>query len=83
MKPIKFDKQNSTLLPPRSMNSEACSNLPVYKTMIDIISCWKMSWRERIAGLIYGKVWIKIRAGMTHPPIALSCEKTIFLKEKK
>ncbi len=83
MKPIKFDKQNSTLLPPKSMSSEGCSNLPVYKTGLDIVSCWKMSWRERIAGLIFGKVWISIRAGRTHPPIYVSCEKTFFLKEEK
>jgi len=69
MKPIKFDKQNSALTRPLSMSSETCGLLPIYRTTIDVISCWKMNWRERFAGLFYGRVWIKIRAGMTHPPI--------------
>ena len=83
MKPIKFNKQNGTLTAPADLKCEQCGELPVYKTGLDIVSCWKMGWRERFAGLIYGKVWVKIRAGMTHPPIALNCEKTVFLKEKK
>ena len=78
MKPIKFDEQNSSLLKPGNWASEDCGQLPVCKTGLDIVSCWKMSWRERIAGLFFGKVWISIRAGRTHPPISVSCEKTIF-----
>ena len=81
MKPIKFDEQNGSLTAP--IDFSGCDDLPVCKTGLDIVSCWKMSLRERIAGLFFGKVWICIRAGKTHPPIFLNCEKTFFFKEEK
>jgi len=80
MKPIKFDDQNFTLTAP--ITYEDCGSLPVHKTGLDIVSCWKMSFRERIAALFFGKAWISIRAGRTHPPIYVSCEKTFFEKDK-
>jgi len=83
MKPIKFDRQNSKLITPKGMTNAQCGDLPAYKTGIDIYSCWKMGLRERIAGLFFGRVWVRIRAGTTHPPIALSCKKTFFEKEKE
>ena len=83
MKPIKFNEQNSSLTKPANWADEKCGKLPVCKTGLDIVSCWKMSWRERFAGLFFGKVWLSIRAGQTHPPIYASCEKTFFLKGEK
>jgi len=83
MDPIKFKEQTSVLLKPVDMTDEECSALPIYEGGGYINSCWKMSFIERIRALIYGKVWLYVRAKKTHPPIGIECRRTIFLKKKK
>ena len=42
------------------------------------ISCWKLSWRQRIAALVHGRVWLSVLSGYTQPPVWMDCSKTVF-----
>lgn len=82
MKPITFKEMNKTLTKPEHMTDEECKSLPVYTDEFQTVSCWKMSFRERIAAVLFGRVWLSV-AGSKQPPVWLSCEKTVFMKEGK
>lgn len=70
MKPIKFKYQNAELQPsPHGHGSHNVSSLPIWTDGEQCVSCWKMSWRERIAALIFGRIWISVLSGKTQPPI--------------
>jgi hypothetical protein len=43
-----------------------------------IDSCWKLSWRERLSALIYGKAWLRVSARRTHPPVSIEVSRSIF-----
>lgn len=81
MKPIEFKEQTGKLLKPYDMTDEECEPLPIHNTGHQIISCWKMSFRERLSGLFFGKVWVDVLTKYSHPPIYPCCMKTIFKKQ--
>lgn len=35
------------------------------------VSCWKMSWRERLSALLVGHVWLNVLGGQTQSPVYL------------
>lgn len=78
MKPIKFKEATKNLLRPANMTDEECSSLWVYSDGMQCISCWKMSFRQRISALVFGKVWLSVLNGKTQPPVWLDCTKTVF-----
>ncbi|HBR31937.1 MAG TPA: hypothetical protein DD733_07625 [Clostridiales bacterium] len=78
MQPTKFKEQNITFTKPASMTDEQCSSLPAYRDDREIISCWKMTWKERIKVLFIGKIWFSVY-GTSQPPICLSVD-TFFAK---
>ena len=78
MKPITFPQSNTTLNKPLNMTDDECSPLAVYRDGKQCISCWKMSWKERISALLFGRTWVWVLSGNTQPPIALEATKTIF-----
>ncbi len=80
MEPIAFDYQTKVLNRPEGMTEEECGPLPVYSDGEQCISLWKMSWRERISALIFGKVWLRIHSGHTQPPVAIDSTNQIFVK---
>ncbi len=43
--------------------------LPVWTDAKQCVSCWKMSWRERLSALLFGRVWVAILSGDTQPPV--------------
>jgi hypothetical protein len=65
------------------MTQEECADLPIWTDGVQCISCWKMSFRERLAALFFGKVWLTVVFGETQPPVALWSKKTIFLQKKE
>ena len=81
MKPIKFKEVNCNLEKPQNMTDEECLSLAVYTDGEQCISCWKMSFKQRISALIHGKVWLSVLSGQTQPPVWLDCTKTIFERE--
>lgn len=78
MTPIKFKEANKNLAKPQNMTDEECSSLWVYTDGRQCISCWKLSWRQRIKALLFGRVWLSILSGGTQPPVWLDCDKTVF-----
>ena len=54
MKPIGFPEQNCTY----AKNQAEYMPLPAYKAKDGmVISCWALSWRERIRVALSGKMW--------------------------
>ena len=54
MKPIEFKEQNCVY----AKNQPEYRQLPVYKTEDGVvISCWALTWRERIKIAITGRMW--------------------------
>lgn len=81
--PIKFDEANRQLTKPSNMTDKQCSSLWVYADGTTCISCWQLSFKERIKALFFGKVWLGVLSGVTQPPVWVKCEKTVFEKESK
>jgi hypothetical protein len=81
MKPIKFKEANRNLLKPDSMTDEECRSLWVYTNGHECLSCWKMSWKQRLSALFFGTVWVDIFSGGTQPPIWVDCTRTVFKQE--
>lgn len=82
MKPVKFKEANKNLLKPDSMTDEECSSLWVYTDGAECVSCWRLTFKERLFALLFGKVWLSVLSGYTQPPVWLACSKTVFVKEK-
>lgn len=49
---------------------KGCDDLPVHKTDDYLVSCWRLTWRERLQVLFGGCVYLFI-AGHAHPPVML------------
>lgn len=81
VKPIKFEEANKNLLKPSSMADEECNSLWVYSDGEQCISCWKLGWKERIAALLFGKVWLSVLSGSTQPPVWIDSCKTVFERQ--
>ena len=75
MKPIKFKESNMVL----TSKAKGMGSLPVFKSDLQTLSCWKMSLVERIKALFFGRVWICLLVGnYRHPPIYANVEKSAF-----
>jgi hypothetical protein len=70
MSPIEHRFANVTLNAPDGQEDEV-SPLPVYTDGKQCISCWRMNWRERLAALFFGRVWLSVLSGHTQPPVWL------------
>jgi hypothetical protein len=81
MKPIKFEEATKNLAKPASMTDEECNSTWVYSDGQQCISCWKMTWKERLKTLLYGKVWLGVVSGQSQPPVWVDPSKTVFIKE--
>jgi len=81
MKPSKFDESNKTLQPSGAKYSESVTvvePLHVWTDGEQCVSCWRMSWRERLSALLFGRVWIAALSGQTQPPLYAEVAKTYF-----
>lgn len=77
MEPIRFKESNLTLKSPPRLNA---GDLPVYRGEGIIMSCWNLSFGERIKALVFGRIWLQVKANDTHVPVSLICSKSGFLK---
>lgn len=48
-------------------------DLPAWKGEGRTISCWKLTWRERLAALFGGRLWMHVFSSH-HPPVYVSPE---------
>jgi len=85
MKPINFEYSNKVLQPSGaeySENVEGVEPLPIWSDGEQCVSCWKMSFRERLSALFFGHVWLSLLSGSTQYPAYLQASKD-YLREKK
>jgi len=83
MEPGQFKQSTKKLGPPKGMTKEECGDLPVWTDGTQVISLWKMSWRERFSALFFGRIWLSVYSGQTQPPVWLMATKEIFKEEKQ
>lgn len=80
MTPIKFEQANGNLGAPvgwdKGRHGE-CGSLPIYHAGDQYVSCWRLSWRERLAALFIGRVWLRV-VSIGHPPVALHAKRSVF-----
>jgi len=83
MKPVRFNYQNRVLQPSGKEYSENVTGvdpLPVWTDGEQCVSCWRMTWRERLSALLFGRVWLAILSGGTQPPVWIGASRD-YLKE--
>ena len=84
MKPIEFELSNTTLQPSGKLYSKNVTGvepLPIWTDGEQCVSCWRMTWRERLSALIFGRTWIAILSGSTQPPIFATATNGYLHKE--
>ena len=79
--PMDFDEANMTMGKAANMTDVECKPLRVYTDGRECISCWHMTWRQRISALLHGRIWLSVLSGRTQPPVWLDCGKTVFIQE--
>lgn len=63
MKPVAFKEQNCVY----AKDQPQYQQLPVYRTEEGrVISCWKLTWWERVAVLLSGRIWWSVLT-FNHP----------------
>jgi hypothetical protein len=81
MTPIHFPEANVDMKGDHlEISGEKVGNLPVYSGQDQFVSCWKMSWRERVHALLHGTCWLQLYTDQ-FPPVSLTAGATIFTKE--
>jgi hypothetical protein len=84
MKPTNFKYSNKTLQPPGDVlfsktDVAGIDPLPVWTDGMQVVSCWKLSRRERLSALLFGRAWLAVLSGPTQPP-ALVVAQREYLK---
>lgn len=77
MEPITFPESNGTLTggpAARFGTAKPVGDLPVHRGSGALISCWRPSLGERVWLLFGGRVWLRIRGEVTHPPISVEAQ---------
>jgi hypothetical protein len=83
-KPIPFDEQNKILRPPSAKpDGMTIIDLPVWSDGTQCVSCWKLSLKERVMALLFGKVWVALLSGHTQPPVYIEACDTYFTRKEE
>ena len=77
MTPQRFPEHTNVLAKPADMTEAECRPLPVYIDGDTYVSCWGMTWRERLSVLLFGKVWLGVRV-VNQPPVWVKGRRQIF-----
>lgn len=79
MKPIHFPQANKTLTAPDGALGEGIQiePLPVHTDGTQCLSCWELTWPERVQALLHGRVWLCAQTGGTQPPVWLAAARTV------
>ena len=83
MTPVDFRHAQKRLTPSTrnySDNVESVQPLPIWTDGEQCLSCWQMSWRERLSALVFGRVWLAVLSGNAQPPAFLSAARD-YLKD--
>lgn len=71
MKPVAFKEQNYTFKDTKH------EDLPAFINGREVISMWKLTWRERLHCLFRGYLWVSV-ADIAPAPLYITAEKSIF-----
>jgi hypothetical protein len=84
MKPIRFEQQTNDLQPNAAGHGGyTVYTLPVWTDGEQVVSCWKMSLRERISAIVFGRVWLSLLTGSrTSPPVYAQVSSHYFVEKK-
>jgi len=85
MKPIIFKDTNQVyrrhaFRPLTLVGKEEVKDLPAFTDGQFCVSCWKMSLREKLSALLFGRIWLSVFSGSTQPPVSLSVQRYRMLK---
>lgn len=80
MVPIEHKFANMTLNAPAGQEADVLP-LRVYTDGEQCISCWKLTWRERLPALAFGRVWLSVLSGRTQPPVWLLATREALKEE--
>lgn len=72
MKPSIFPEAKQVWVMPDDPDGD----LHVQNDGYQLLSLWRMNWRERLSALFFGRVWLGVQ-GQQHPPVWLSCERDV------
>lgn len=75
MTPKNFKQANRILKGPDGSDIQ---DLPSYTDGQQCISCWALTWRERLTLLLTGRVWLYVMSGHTQPPVCVSAEEPVW-----
>lgn len=81
MKPASFPQATKTLQPSGKTYSASVTGvepLPVWTDGEQVVSCWRMTWRDRLRALLYGRVWVATLSGSTTVPLCATVERSYF-----
>jgi len=81
MKPISFKYAMRELQPGGQEYSENVTGvdpLPIWTDGEQCVSCWRMSPRERLSTLLFGRVWLAVLSGATQPPVCVQASRDYF-----
>lgn len=79
--PGTFPESTKTLGPPTGWDELAhgsCVPLSVWSDGSRCVSLWRLTWRERLSALVFGKCWLHVVGSATQPPVALQVARQIF-----
>ena len=62
MKTIEFLEANIKIGFPNNRDPKKNNTLRVETKKVDVVTCWKMSFRERIKAFFTGRVWLVVRS---------------------
>jgi hypothetical protein len=82
MKPIAFKEATNVLQRPESMSASECGPLAVWSDGMQCVSCWRLTWRERISALLFGTAWVAVHFGRTQPPVYAAVTRRYFRQQK-
>lgn len=77
----KFPEASYSLGRPSNMTDDECGSLWVYNDGRTCISCWKLTWRDRLIALLTGKIWLGVLSGRSQPPVWVTVGNTVFKKK--
>jgi len=55
MNPVDFPQVNAQI----AENQEEYHTLPSFTSKVETISCWKLTWFERLKVFLFGRLWLR------------------------
>src|SRR3970040_488295 len=80
---VAFGLANKVLFPSSHSYSERVGGvvpLAVWSDGEQCVSCWRLSLRERLSALVFGRVWVALLSGWTTAPAYIQARRE-YLKE--